>query len=93
MGLELSRSIQRGGIILEKKILDVTCGSRTIWFDKSHPAALYCDRRRETYKNLWKSTNAKSERDCTIDPDVLCDFTNLPFEDNSLASGWTMATG
>lgn len=28
------------------KILDVTCGSRTIWFDKHHPDAIYCDRRR-----------------------------------------------
>lgn len=25
----------------EKKILDVTCGSRTMWFNKHHPAA--CD--------------------------------------------------
>ena len=31
----------------EKKILDVTCGSRTIWFDKHHPAAVYCDIRDE----------------------------------------------
>lgn len=28
---------------MEKKILDVTCGSRTIWFNKTHPAAVYCD--------------------------------------------------
>ena len=34
----------------DKKILDVTCGSRTIWFNKHHPAAVYCDRRRESYK-------------------------------------------
>lgn len=24
---------------MNKKILDVTCGSRTMWFDKHHPAA------------------------------------------------------
>lgn len=24
----------------KKKILDVTCGSRTIWFDKQHPAQM-----------------------------------------------------
>lgn len=70
---------------MEKKILDVTCGSRTIWFDKHHAAAIYCDRRRESYENIWKSTNAKSERSCVIDPDVLCDFTDLPFEDNSFS--------
>lgn len=35
-----------------KKILDVTCGAKTIWFDKNHPAAVYCDKRREQYQNL-----------------------------------------
>ena len=25
----------------EKKILDVTCGPRSIWFNKHHPAAVY----------------------------------------------------
>ena len=24
-----------------KKILDVTCGCRSIWFNKNHPAAIY----------------------------------------------------
>lgn len=32
---------------LDKKILDVTCGSRTIWFNKNHPAAIYTDKRAE----------------------------------------------
>lgn len=39
----------------KKKILDVTCGSRTIWFNKHHPAAVYCDIRREEYSGIWKS--------------------------------------
>ena len=30
---------------MDKKILDVTCGCRSIWFDKNHPAAVYCDKR------------------------------------------------
>ena len=68
---------------MDKKILDVTCGSRTMWFDKNHPAAIYCDNRRETYTNVWASTNNKSERKCVVDPDVLCEFTDLPFDDNS----------
>lgn len=69
---------------MDKKILDVTCGSRTIWFDKNHPAALYCDKRRVDFKGYWKSGDGKSVRDCTVDPDVVCDFTSLPFPDNSL---------
>lgn len=64
----------------EKKILDATCGSRSIWFNKYHPAALYCDNRHDTYQNLWKNSE-----NCvlSIDPDILCDFTNMPFPDNS----------
>lgn len=70
---------------MTKKILDVTCGSRSIWFDKNHPAALYCDVRDEEYTEIWKSTNHDSERTCIVHPDVLCDFTALPFPDNSFS--------
>lgn len=65
---------------MEKKILDVTCGARSIWFNKHHPAAVYCDKRREQYHHLWKNAG-----NCTLDinPDVVCDFTDLPFPNNS----------
>ena len=64
----------------EKKILDVTCGGRSIWFNKHNPAAVYCDKRREQFNNIWKNAG-----NCTVDinPDVICDFTDLPFRDNS----------
>ena len=66
------------------KILDVTCGTRSIWFDKEHPLTLYCDRRREHHeKDFGKSTGGHKVAD--IDPDVLCDFTSLPFADNSFS--------
>ena len=67
---------------MEKKILDVTCGPRTMWFDKHHHAAVYCDRRREKYRNLWKNAENCS---LSIDPDILCDFTALPFTDCSFS--------
>lgn len=70
---------------MNKKILDVTCGSKTIWFNKNHPAAIYCDKRKESFSAIWKSTKKDSERTCVVDPDIQCDFTNLPFEDNSFA--------
>lgn len=70
---------------MDKKILDTTCGSRTIWFDKQHPAAVYCDRRDEEYTGLWKSTQRDSERKCIVHPDVVADFTDLPFPDNSFS--------
>lgn len=67
----------------EKVILDVTCGSKTIWFNKNHPNVLYCDKRNVLYTGIWKSNNGKSERSCAIKPDIQCDFTNLPFDDNT----------
>lgn len=70
---------------MKAKILDATCGSRTIWFDKHHPAVLYCDNRTLDKKAIWKSTKNASERTCTVAPDVVCDFTNMPFEDESFS--------
>ena len=64
-----------------KKILDVTCGSKTIWFDKNHPAAVFCDKRVENLTKSWGDT--PSVRTCYVNPDIICDFTALPFEDNS----------
>lgn len=65
--------------IVGKHILDVTCGSRTIWFDKKHPAALYLDERDCEYTGIWGEND--SERKCIIHPDIIADFTDLPFED------------
>lgn len=65
----------------EKKILDVTCASRAIWFNKHHPAAIYCDKRQEFQTKIWKSGDGKNERTIDIIPDVVCDFTCLPFDD------------
>ena len=67
--------------MINKKILDVTCGSRSIWFNKAHPAALYCDKCNEVHSGLWKNSKRKLE----INPDVVCDFTDLPFEDASFS--------
>lgn len=69
----------------EKKILDVTCGSKTIWFNKNHPNTIYADKRTEHITNIWKSGNGVSERTCFVHPDVMCDFTDLPFNDNQFA--------
>ena len=37
---------------------------------------------REEYRHLWKNAGNCS---LNIDPDVLCDFTNLPFPDNAFS--------
>lgn len=59
-----------------KKILDVTCGSRMMWFDKDNPLAVFMDNRRESCKLC-------DGRILEINPDVLGDFRNIPFKDAS----------
>ena len=61
-----------------KKILDVTCGNRSIWFDKNNPLTLYCDIRQVTFTELWKNSTCNF----VVAPDLMCDFTCLPFPDN-----------
>lgn len=62
--------------------LDVCCGSRMFWFDKADSRALFVDKRRETH--LAKDCSVKSgERQITVDPDVVADFTALPFASDS----------
>jgi len=64
-----------------KKILDATCGNRSMWFNKQHPAAVYCDKRIEHALNI--SGSKRAERKMDVVPDIQCDFTALPFDDNS----------
>lgn len=69
---------------MEKKILDVTCGIRSIWFNKNHPNALYCDKRDEEFDIAFGKART-SVRTCYVHPDIICDFTDLPFADNSFS--------
>ena len=64
-------------------ILDATCGSRMIWFDKENPDALFMDFRQEHDLEIWKSTKNDSVRLCDVDPDVIADFTHMPFPGDS----------
>lgn len=65
---------------MDKKILDVTCGSRSIWFDKQHHSAVYCDKRNEEHHVV---TNNGGTKHIIVQPDVVCDFTELPFDDET----------
>ena len=70
----------------DKMILDVTCGDRTIWFQKNEPHTIYCDVRREEWEGDFGKTlradGKKKHRHLVIDPDIQCSFTDLPFKDN-----------
>ena len=68
-----------------KHILDATCGSRTIWFQKEHPDAVYMDCRVEHDIAIWKSTKNDNVRTIDVEPDVVADFTDIPFPDNTFS--------
>ena len=66
-----------------KPVLDATCGSRMIWFDKENPLAVYVDRREVDDEEIWRSKDGKEIRRLTIKPDVIASFTDLPFSDDT----------
>lgn len=51
------------------------------WFDKQDPRALFVDIRRET----WITDTRPGRSPTVVNPDVLADFSNLPFPNNSFA--------
>lgn len=63
----------------DKLILDACCGSRMFWFDKNNPDVLFVDKRSE----VVTAKDRDKIRTIEVKPDVVADFTNLPFEDNS----------
>ena len=67
---------------VEKVIVDTTCGSRSIWFDKTNRHTVYVDRRDEHHEGVFGKTQP-AHRTLDIHPDVMADFTNLPFKNET----------
>lgn len=63
---------------MEQVILDMCCGSRMFWLDKTDSRAVFADIRREQHILC-------DGRNLHINPDVIADFRALPFSDNSFA--------
>lgn len=61
---------------MSKKILDACCGSRMFWFDRENPNVVFMD-------NRQFCTTLCDGRTLNVDPDVIGDFRNIPFEDGS----------
>jgi len=57
-------------------ILDVCCGGRMFYFDKQDPRVLFCD-------NRYFETTLCDGRKFEVKPDIIADFTQLPFADNT----------
>lgn len=58
------------------KILDACCGSRMFWFDRNNPDVIFADNRK-------LETTLCDDRTLVIDPDVIIDFRDMPFDDNT----------
>lgn len=63
--------------MMDKPILDATCGGRMMWFNKHNPHALYVDKREVPHVTLCDGRNYE------VAPDICADFTHLPFPDKS----------
>jgi len=60
----------------EAPVLDATCGSKMMWFDKENPLALFADQRTESHILC-------DGRALNINPDIEMDFREMPFEDDT----------
>ncbi len=57
-------------------ILDACCGSKMFWFNKDNPDVTFMDER-------TVDTLLSDNRRLVVNPDIVADFKNMPFEDNS----------
>ena len=60
----------------DKFILDVCCGGRQFWFNKTHPHAIYIDNRQALKGHNWFRLNHE------VMPDYIMDFRELKFPNN-----------
>mgnify|MGYP004719420871 FL=1 len=63
---------------MDTPVLDMCCGSRMFWFNKSDTRATFCVIRAEQHTLC-------DGRALNISPDIIADFRDLPFLDNSFA--------
>ena len=67
-----------------KQVLDVCCGSRMFWIDRSDNRAVFVDQRVESHV-LPDVSSAGGSRTLIISPDIQADFTRLPFKSDYFA--------
>lgn len=63
-------------MVMMKPILDVCCGSKMFYFDKNDSRVAFCDIREENHILC-------DGRSLQIKPDIISDFTELPFLNES----------
>ncbi|WP_236886162.1 methyltransferase domain-containing protein [Elizabethkingia meningoseptica] len=63
-------------------ILDACCGGKMFWFNKSHPNVIFQDQRIVETIVVGSGKNA---RNFECNPDIVADFRNMPYPDNSFS--------
>jgi SAM-dependent methyltransferase len=62
-----------------KKIIDVCCGPKGMWFDKNDERAIFLDKRKETHVDVYPCGTKTN----IINPDFIGDFTDIKYPNNS----------
>lgn len=78
---DVEATVRSTDLLGSPPVLDVCCGSRMFWFDRKDRQAIFMDKRCETII----TDSRQGHRRTVVAPDVLGDFTNLPFPDNAFA--------
>jgi SAM-dependent methyltransferase len=68
----------------EQPVLDACCGSRMFWFDRKDSRTVFVDKRQESCVLKDRSSRGGA-RELVVAPDLLADFTALPFADGTFA--------
>lgn len=63
---------------MKQKIIDVCCGGKMFWFDKSNPDVVFMDNR------IFADTLCDG-RSFEVNPDIVGDFRDIPYDDNSFS--------
>ena len=66
----------------KKRVLDVCCGPKGMWFDKQDERALFLDKRCEDY-DIEPNAAYPNGHILKIKPDIVGDFTDIKQPDNS----------
>ena len=70
--------------VVRRRVLDPCSGGRMMWLDRSNPDVVFGDIRHEVIEVTDRSHGkADGKRVLRIEPDVLMDFRNMPFEDGA----------
>ena len=68
---------------MEKLVLDACCGPKMFYFDKHNHNVIFVDKRTLHNEIIWNSKDGNNVRKIDVLPDVVADFMQLPFANES----------